>query len=257
VIQRGEIAEAIIGVSNIINGNIPRWTLEKMREFDKFGEKLNELATECVQGKIDRTPIPREHDYPKTLEILSKAISEETIANIQSKFPQPFDDLASEFIVTLQNTWNHLSTIFPVSEYKDFTGVKNLLPTGDKTTAFFLKLMVLNDPLLAYMLISSGAMLKSQAEVVQEFYPTLSKAITDSLYAAIGLLSSGDKPFRMPERTKLGLNNWLGRRSVAYDPKPPAQVRPAPADSSKASPAAAVSLSPSQKVTEGGAVKNG
>jgi len=256
-IQQGEIALAMIGVSNVIEKKVPRWTLEKMREFDKIAETLAEQAAKCVGGDIELAPLPIDHDYYQALDRLSKPLPQEDIAATQDKFPQAFDQLSSEFIVTLQNTWNHLKTIFPISEYLEFSGPKNLLPTGDKTWRFFNKLRVLNNPLSVYMLISSGALLKEQAKAVQEFFPTLSQAITDSIYAAIEAKTLENPKFKMPERTKLGLNNWLGRRSVAYDPAPPPQVNPAATQKLNAGGGAEVSLSPTQKITDGGSAKNG
>src|SRR4029079_18093690 len=154
---------------------------------------------------------------------------------IQSKFPTPFDELSSEFIVTLQNTWNHLKSIFPASEYRSFTGAKNLTPTGDKTWAFFSKLLVLNDPRKVFMLISSGAMSKAWARTVKEFFPTMSEAITETLYAAISAKTiETDGKFRMAQRTQDGLNNWLDRRNVDYAPAPPAQINPADQNKPKA-----------------------
>lgn len=257
-IQQGEKALAIIGISNVINGKVPRWTLDRMKEFDDFETEIVSLAQQAIQGNIKLGPLKREHDYSFLLERLSAALPEKDIREIQSKFPTPFDDLSSEFIVTLQNTWNHLKSIFPASEYRSFTGAKNLTPTGDKTWAFFSKLLVLNDPRKAFMLISSGAMSKAWAKTVQEFFPTLSEAITEALYAAISAkVIETDGKFRMPQRTQDGLNNWLGRRNVDFEPAPPPTVNPAAENKPKAGGAAAVALSPTQRITDGGNAKNG
>jgi hypothetical protein len=253
-IDPGEAVLAIIGLHAVIQNEIPRWTLEKQRELDKLRDEIQELADEAIQGKIELRPLKREKDYDTLLAKIKEPLSPERIRAIQFRFPDSADEIVSYFIVVLQNSWAHLGEIFPVSEYLTFMGPKNLTPTGDKTWQFFNKLLVLNDPRDVFMLISSGAMLKSQAEVVKEFFPTLSQAITDSLYAAIAKTKAEDEGFLMPSQTSTGLANWLGRRTVDYDPNPAKSTAPKNSLPQKqASPGAAVSLSPSERVTEAGA----
>lgn len=252
-IQRGEIILSIVGISSVINGQIPRWTLDKMREFDNFKTKIDELAADSISGSIKLGTLPREHNYEETLGRIKAGMKQSDYDAVYYKFPEQFHQMAADFIVTLQNSWAHLAEIFPISEYLTFMGPVNLTPTGEKTWEFFNKLLVLNNPLSVYMLISSGAMLPSQAEAVKEFFPTLSENITQSLYAAIATkkATDGDK-FRMPERVSWGLANWLGRRTVDYDPNP--QPMPAPTNGlPKTSPAGAseVALSPTQRITDG------
>lgn len=254
-INDGEKALAILGMYKVIDREIERWTLDKQREFDKFQDEIQELADKCVAGKLPLKPLKKYGKYDSLLERIKQPLTDEDIAHMQFKFADPKDELAAQFIVYVQNVWNHLSEIFPVSEYRTFMGPQNLTPTGDKTWEFFSKLLVLNDPRNVYMLISSGAMLKSWSQTIQEFYPTLSKAITETLYAALTKRRAEAEEkkvaFMIPPGTSFGLSNWLGRRSVDYDPNPekasPAQNNPGSAPS----PGVTSSLSPSERVTQG------
>jgi hypothetical protein len=257
MINGGEKALAIVGLYSVIERDFPRWTQEKQNEFDKFDDEIQELADKCIRGKIALNELKVLSNYDKTLEKIKTPISSADRRAIQYKFPQTADELASEFVVTLDNVWSHLAEIFPVSEYLTFLGPKNLTPTGDKTWEFFNKLLVLNDPRDVYMLISSGAMLKSQAAMVKEFYPTMSADITKSLYAAVAKVRAerGDN-YLMPVNVSLGLGNWLERRTVEYDPNPTEPVKPTNSLSKNGpAPQAAVSLSPSERITQAGEAK--
>lgn len=249
MLDQGEVALAIVGISAIIDDEMPRWTLEKQRQLEKYHDKIVEMTDKAVRG-MKPPKIKRKHDYRETLDRLSQPMPQSEINKIVRSFPADQADLAGEFLTFAQNVWQHLKEIFPISEYTTLLGSKNLQPTGDKTWQFFNRLAVLNDPLQAIQRIGSGTMLKGEAKVFKEFFPSISETITIEIYNSISRAAGDKKNFRLNERAKFGLQNWLDRRSIDYAPSKPEMPRPVQdLRESSASGTSALGLSPTEQIT--------
>jgi hypothetical protein len=77
--------------------------------------------------------------------------------------------------------------------------------------------------------MGSGALLRSQAQVVRQFYPTLSARIDEAVYAAVAAKAAAKTnpaSYQLPPRAALGVATWLGRRIVDHDPKPTPPIMP-------------------------------
>lgn len=252
MLDPGEVALAIVGISAIIDDEMPRWTLERQRELEKYEDTIIEMTDKAVKG-TKPPKIKRKHDYRKTLDRLSRPLPQSGIDKIVRAFPADQADLAGEFLAFVQNIWQHLKEIFPISEYTTLLGSKNLQPTGDKTWQFFNRLSVLNDPLVAIQMIGSGSMLKGEAKVFKEFFPSISQTITTEIYNSISRATAKApaKGYRLPERPKVGLQNWLDRRSVDYSPsKPPMPTPTTDARESSQGKKPALELSPTETITD-------
>jgi hypothetical protein len=231
-IHEGEAALAIIGLSPVLKGEVPRWTLARQRELEKLPQTIEDLADKLVNGKLKSKPIARKHDYDKILERLrdlkSEGMKQGEVREILSKFPHESDDVATSFLMFAQNALAHLTEIFPVTEFRGFMGAKNTLPTADKVWKFFLQLSTLDDPLSIFNWIGGATILRSQAKMAREFYPTLTAAFDEAIYEAIARKAASGKtdkdgrpldPPRLPILVTTGLDAWLDRRSVDYNPE--------------------------------------
>ncbi len=260
MIAEGEATAAVIGLSRVIKNDVPRWTKQRNDEANGLQKTIEDLALQVMSTSTKLKPLKREHDYKEIAARLSVPATPAEIAGIMEKFPEEEADRAGEFLVFIQNAFAHLREIFPVSEFRTFTGPKNMLPTGDKTWGFFNQLLVLNDPVHAvFNLIGGGAMLRSQSKVVREFFPTIAETIDSSIYAAISAKTAemttadGTSSFRIPPRASVGLSAWLQRRTLEHNPNPKPPIAPptgAPPKSGNGA-AASANLSPSERVTHG------
>lgn len=246
MIDPGELALATIGVSAIIDGDIPRMGIERQREAYAIPAKLERLAADVVDGDIKRPPMPRPHSYRKLLDHFAKGLQPDQVQSLIAAFPHDASAMSGSFLLCAQNALEHLKKMFPMSVYTTFTGPQNLTPDDVSVWRFFSQLEVLDDPLRVFPLIATGAILKSQVDAVREIYPTLSgqKGSTDgidaAIYAAIAKRSAAapkSKPFRLPPRAELGVAVWLGRRLVPHqkpDAGPQTPAAPGPQSAGQA-----------------------
>jgi hypothetical protein len=231
MIDPGELALATIGVSAIIDGEVPKMGIERQREALSIPNKLPKLAADVVDGDIKRPPMPRPHSYRKLLDHFAKGLQPDQVQSLVAAFPHDASDMSGAFVLCAQSALQHLQKLFPMSVYSTFTGPQNLTPDDVSVWKFFSALEVLNDPLRVFPLIATGAILKSQVDAMREIYPTLSKEIDAAVYQAIAKKSAASgvrNPFRLPPRAELGVAAWLGRRIVPHQPpkKPDAPTAP-------------------------------
>jgi hypothetical protein len=213
-INPGELALAQIGVSPILKDSMPVVGVERLREMAAIPDRIERLANKVTLGSLQYTPYTHEHAYTALLKKLSKKITAADLQAITAQFPDESSDIASGFIVALQEAFADLKAIFPVSVYRTFAGPKNLEPSRQKQGAFLNVLDVVNDPLRVFPLIAAGALLRSQGAIVRRVYPTLSAAIDEALYAATARrrgASSEDNPYQLPPLAEVGVSVWLGK----------------------------------------------
>ena len=226
-VDPGEAALVVIGLSNIITQDVPKIGVGKLEEIGNVGKRIKSLATELVRGELKGKKVPREHSYRALLDRLKRGMSPQEIHELVAKFPPEASDVSGPFLVTVQQVMTHLDAIFPTSEYVTFTGPKTMTPPQDAVAAFFLQLMVLNDPMLVFNLMATGALLRSQVATVTQFFPTIAPNITADLYGAIAKESAlHGQSWKLPPRVAVGVANWLGRRTVEYQPAPPPRIVP-------------------------------
>lgn len=229
MINPGELALASIGVSALIDGPPPKMGQGRRDEAEAIGRDIPRRARELVADEaMKRTPTPRAHSYKALLDRFARKLDEPLLAAHETQalvdaFPAEASEMSGAFSMVAQAALEKLRTLFPMSEYRSFTGPKNLPPDDVKVWKFFNQLEVLNDPMRVFPLIATGALLKSQAQAVREVYPTLSQDIDAAIYAAIakkGAETNGK--YKLPPRAEMGVATWMGRRVVPYQPPKPA-----------------------------------
>lgn len=213
-INAGELALAQIGVSPILKDAMPRVGVERLREMAAIPDKIERLANKVTLGSLQYTPYVHEHAYAALLKKLSKKLTPADLQAVISQFPDESRDVAAGFSVAIQEAFQDLKAIFPVSVYRTFAGPKNLEPSRQKQGAFLNSLDVVNDPLRVFPLIAAGALLRSQAQIVRRVYPTLSAGIDEALYAATARrrgASSEENPYQLPPLAEVGVAVWLAK----------------------------------------------
>jgi hypothetical protein len=251
---------SIVGITPVIWGTVPRWTLARQSDLEDLQETIDTLSDKLIAGKLANKAMSKRQDYMKMLDRLKElktvGLTPKETREILSKFPHDDLDLASEFLIHSQNSIAFLIDQFPVTEFKGYMGATNTMPTDDKVWRFFMQLNTLDHPLDVMNWICAGTIQRSQSKIVRDIYPTLSVAIDSGIYRAINrkAAKSGkpDTAPRLPYLVTEGLNRWMDRRSVAYNPKPdelpdiPPGVAP-PKENSKTA-RVGIELSPSQRV---------
>lgn len=225
-IDHGEAALATIGINAVIADDVPRVGVERMREIGNIGKRIEQKAKALVAGELRGHGIPRPHSYRTLLERLSRGLAPTELQAIVDRFPAEASDISGPLMLSVQHALDYLRQAFPTSEYVTFTGPQQMPPPADLVGAFFLKLQVVNDPLLVFDLAGSAALLQSQAACVKELFPTLSRAITAAIIAATAAAKGAKKSFQLPQRVSMGVANWMGNRVVDFQPAPVERLTP-------------------------------
>ncbi len=225
-INTSEAALAVIGISNVIDGEVPRVGVERAKAIQRYGDDVDQRAQALASGRAKQVKVPRAHDYRELLDRLSRHVTADELQTLAAKFPEELSPMVGPFLIFVRDALEHLRAMFPTSSYTTFTGPKTMVPPDTAVFDFFNRLMVLNDPLVVFDLMGSGALLHSQARAVREFFPTLSARIDEALYAAVAAKKTERESYQLPPRAAVGVAAWLGRRTVDYDPQPAPQILP-------------------------------
>lgn len=222
-INPGELALASIGLSPIIKGDMPKIGLGRLNDMGDIPKQIAKLAGKVCDGELKYQPYAHEHGYRTLLAKLSSPLAQHEIDELIGKFHVEAGDIAAAFAVAVQEAIRDLKEIFPVQVYRTFAGPKNIEPNAEVVFNFLNRLDVVNDPLRVFPLIATGALLKSQAEIVRQVYPTLSAEIDTQLRAAVvkrRAASSERNPYQLPPRAEIGVAKWMGQKAPFRPPAP-------------------------------------
>lgn len=237
IVDPGELALATVGVSAIINGDPPKMGLGRIQEAMSIPARAAKLAKQLFDGELEYSPMPRAHDYKKLLKRFKVGLQMHEMPDLVGLFPHQASDMAGSFQLVVQSAFDHMKGIFPISTVLNFTGPVNITPDDERVWRFYSQLELLNDPLRAFSLIASAAILKSQVVAVRGIYPTLTELFDSVIYEAMGAAKAAKMSYQIPPRAEQGLATWLSRRIIQHvppkPPEPPAAPAPPPAGKSQ------------------------
>jgi len=211
-----EVALAVIGVRPVISKTVEKVNAEKGAEMAAYPRRIVANARQVCRGELASVPFG-DFNYDKTLRDLSEGYNEDQLVEMVQKFPPALEELASQFIVKAGQTVQLLSDIFPRQLYVDLLGPKNLIPAELTIRRFVSILDVIDDPMRVFPLMGCGALLASQRDTVLKVYPTISKAITESLRECAERELAAKKSFQFTARANIGIGTWIGRAQVTPD----------------------------------------
>lgn len=250
----GELALAVVGVTALIEDDLPKMGVGRQEEAMAIPAKAVKLARAALaeDGEHAYAPIKRHGSYRAMLDRFTKGLATTDAQKLIDVFPAEASDMAGSFQMVAQGAFEHMKSMFPTTVVSSFTGPSNLTPDDVRVWRFFSQLEVLDDPLRVFNLIESAALLKSQVAAVHEIYPTLSKLFDAAIYEQMGLAKAAKQSYRMPPRTEQGLATWFGRRIVDHvPPKPPGAAPPPESPPPGRNPLAARLATRNQRATEG------
>jgi hypothetical protein len=217
-IEVGEATLAVVGLSTVLKGDMPRMGVAKQKEVIDLNKKIDALAADFVYDRLPRKlSMPRPFTYRQLLDKFTKPIPESEVTAIVAKFPPDAHDAALSFLSTLTQAYKHVADMLPVANYDTYLGPKRIMPTSDKTTEFFLKLWVIDDPLICFQLMQSGAIQVEQVQAVAEFFPSLYNYMKAAILDALISRNHREASFMdLPPRADRGLATFKQQRIVPY-----------------------------------------
>ncbi len=234
-IEIGEATLAVVGLSNVLKGDMPRIGVEKQREIIGLDKTIDKMARAFVYDELPRTlKMPRPWTYRQILDKFSKPIPEETMRQVTAAFPEDAIDTALSFKSTLVQAHKHASDLMPSAQIDTYLGPKNIMPTSDLMFDFFNQLWVIDDPLILFQLMQCGGLNPEQTNAVKEFFPSIYNYMTKAILDAIIARNHREASFMfLPPRADRGLATFKQQRIVPYGVNihdvPPPQPKAEPA----------------------------
>jgi len=214
----GEAAVAVIGLTRILKGDMPKVGVMLQREILDLPRTIEKLANQFVNSQLPyRFKMPRDWTYNQLVNQFSQPLPESTIQLMIEQFPPELQDMALSFQLVVQNAYQHVANMIPVMDFDTYLGPKRIQPTSDKEWEFYNAYWLVSDPLLAFTLMQSGCLLPAQVKALQEFFPSLYENMKTALLMAIAKRQMGDAKFLMlPPRSDAGMRTFLGQKLIPY-----------------------------------------
>ena len=227
----------VVGLKAVISREVETITKAKLKEMDGISKQVTTLARKLVNDEL----VPSfysELNYRRALKELAAGFQIEQVVEMTKKFPAKYQVTGSALIIKAKEVVEQLLAGYPVSQYVTLAGSVELLPADAKLFKFISILEVLDNPLMVFSLMSTGALLKTQANAVRVVYPTLSAAIDAAILQATMTAKSAKKSFELPFRAEYGVKAWFGKGPVTTKQLQAAQAIVAKSNAKKAAAAA-------------------
>ena len=216
MIDLGESILAVVTLTPILKAEMPRVGVGLQREILDLPKHITSLAKQLVANTLDeKLRMPRPWSYRQLYEMLTQPIPEATLAQVTKAFPEGADDGVAPLLFEVQSVFQHLANEFPVSDYQTYLGPKKIQPTSDKIWKWYSRYWVIGDPLQAFQLMQTGALLPSQAGALREYHPSLYEEFKGAILSALVERSMRDGKFiNLPPRADRGVATFLGKKIV-------------------------------------------
>lgn len=229
VIAPAEALLAIIGIKPVVSREVEKVYLYQLREAMALGKTVTKKAKDLVNGDLEDTYADT-IDYKAVLKDLAKGFQIRQVQQMLAAFPGKYRSLGAGFAMLASSLATELQKMYPISTYATVSGSTNEAPTDLKLWSFVNLLEVLNDPLMVFPLMASGALLRKQGQAIRLVYPTLSAAIDAALFQATVSAKAGKKSFELDSRAEIGVKAWFGQSPIPTELLQHAQANHAEAE---------------------------
>lgn len=199
-----------IGLRTLITKNVEKVTKGKLDRIRTLPLEVQRLARDMVNGKLSES-VYSDLNYRAMVKDLSQPVDMQQVQDMLSQFPQQYRAAATALLLISGQVIQQLQAQIPTSNYQTVSGMTNLMPDDVKLWKFVSILEVLDNPLLVFPLMATGALLRSQANAVRTLYPTLSAHIDAWILDATIKAKAKVKSFELSPRAEVGVKAWMGQ----------------------------------------------
>jgi hypothetical protein len=203
-----------IGLRTLITKKVERVTKGKLDRVRTLPLEVKRLGRDMVNDHLTET-FYSSLNYRAMLKDLSEGVDMQQIQDMLTSFPAQYRAAATALLLISNQVIQQLQTELPTSSYQTVSGMKNLIPDDARTWKFVSILEVLDNPLLVFPLMATGALLRSQAHAVRTLYPTLSAHIDAWILDATIKAKAKLKSFELSPRAEVGVKAWMGQGPVS------------------------------------------
>ena len=208
MIAPAEAALAVVGLRTIISRKTEKIRRPTLDRIDGLEREVQRLARQLVRNELSDT-FYSDLNYRAALADLSRGVEIDQVQAMADAFPPEYRDVGHALSITASQVIKKLSDMVPKSVYTTVAGPTSLLPDDVKLWSFVSILEVLDNPLMVFPLMNTGALLRSQATAVRQLYPTLSADIDSAIYDATVKAKTERRSFELSPRAEVGVKNWI------------------------------------------------
>lgn len=205
---------AVIGLRTIISKKVEKVRRATLDRIDGFDKEIARRAREVVNGELTEA-FYSDLNHRAMLHDLSEGFNVTQVQKMADLFPAKYRDLGLALAGAAPSVIAALMKLAPTSSYETLTGAKQLRPSDVAVWRFVSILDVLDDPMLIFPLMNTGALLRSQANAVRSLYPTFSAAVDAALLEATIKAKARLKSFELPPRAEVGVQCWASTSITA------------------------------------------
>lgn len=209
-----ESALAVIGVEPILSREVEKVRLSDVREMEGLTKRVYAEAKRVVDGEKSSVPLTAVN-YKKMLKLLTDGFDQGQLEAMVAAFPASLHEISADFLIKAQQVVKLLQNLYPVATKQTLLGPENILPPALAIRKFAVALDVLNDPMRVFAHIACGSLLKAQATVVKEVYPSFSESLEDAFREAGENAKAKKQSFQLPGLATIGLQAWKGLPRVS------------------------------------------
>lgn len=203
-----------IGLRTLITKEVEKVTKGKLDRIRTLPLEIQRLARDMVNDRLTET-FYSDLNYRAMVKDLAKGVDMQQVQDMLTAFPPEYRAAATALLLISGQVIQQLQAQIPTSSYQTVAGLTNLLPDDLKLWKFVSILEVLDNPLLVFPLMATGALLRSQAHAVRTLYPTLSAHIDAWILDATIKAKSKLKSFELSPRAEVGVKAWMGQGPVS------------------------------------------
>lgn len=189
MIDRGEALVAVVGMRRVIDRSLKYITIEQRERAARLETRIDLLAAQLINGTLSEYDAPEPFDYEDMLKYLSEPPTVDELEQFIRSLPGEDHDDKAAFLAVAGGTWKYLQACLPIVVKRGLYGAQNLPPSGVALCTFEFLLQVLDDPLCAFELMATGALLRNQGAALLACFPSIHGAIV----SAIATRMSGDE----------------------------------------------------------------
>jgi len=213
-----EACLAVVGLRPIISAKVEKIRASTLERIDGLEREVQRLARQMIRNELTDT-FYSDLNYRAMLKDLARGVEVDQVQAMADAFPPQYRDVGHALSITASQVIKTLSDMVPKSVYTTVAGPTSLLPDDVKLWSFVSILEVLDNPLIVFALMNTGALLRSQATAVRQLYPTLSADIDAAILDATVKAKTKSKAFELAPRAEVGVKTWIrtGGTPVAAD----------------------------------------
>ncbi len=213
VISPVELMLASVGIRAIISRQVEKITKTQLDEMVRLPSAVLRMSRQIVSGQEFESTFG--HDsYRDLLVDLAKGWDPEQVEQMMDQVPTEYHTVAQALIVKAGELIKQMDAEYPVSKYITMSGETRLATSDAKSFQFLSVLECIDHPLVMFELMSTGALLQTQAQAVREVYPSLSEAIDTCLIDSITRARAAKASFQLPQKAERGIRAWFGKGPI-------------------------------------------